>query len=247
MKVVAVIQARMGSTRLPGKVLKAIGGEPMLARVVERTRRAASIDDVVIVTSTRPTDLAIVALCEARGWACLQGSEEDVLDRYYQAARASTAGAVVRITADCPLIDPEVIDEVVGAFIERQPQTAYASNLFPRRTFPRGLDAEVLRFDALERVWQEARGHDEREHVTPYMHRHPERFAMHNVTREPDDSAMRWVVDTEADLGFVCAVYERLGNREDVTWREVLRCLEQEPALLRLNQHVQQHALERAS
>ena len=246
MKVVAVIQARMGSTRLPGKVLRAIGGQPMLARVVERTRRAASIDDVVVATSAQPADLAIVALCKARGWACRQGSEEDVLDRYYHVARATAAEAVVRITADCPLIDPGVIDEVVGAFIDRQPQTAYASNIFPQRTFPRGLDTEVVRFDVLERGWHEAQDPDEREHVTPYVHRHPEHFAIHNVIREPDDSAMRWVVDTETDLRFVCAVYERLANREDVTWREVLRLLAQEPALLELNRQVQQKALQRA-
>jgi spore coat polysaccharide biosynthesis protein SpsF (cytidylyltransferase family) len=139
MKVVATIQARMGSTRLPGKVLLDWAGEPMLARVIERIRRAETVDEVVVATTVRPSDHPIADLCVERNWACCRGSENDVLDRYYQTAVAHQADVVVRITSDCPLIEPAIVDRVVREFLEGQPTVHCACNLLPVRTFPRGL------------------------------------------------------------------------------------------------------------
>ena len=143
MRVVAIIQARMGSTRLPGKVMMDLAGEPMLARVVDRTRRAESLDDTVVATTTEPADEVIVGLCDRRGYPCFEGSSDDVLDRYYQAALKYEADAVVRVTSDNPLVDPAVIDDVVGAFDRAKPDCA--SNDFPPRTYPLGLGVEIGR------------------------------------------------------------------------------------------------------
>lgn len=243
MRVVAIIQARMGSSRLPGKVLLDLAGEPMLARVVNRTRRAAMLQEVVVATTTKPAEEAIVELCAARGWPYFRGSEDDVQDRYYRAAKQYQADIVVRITSDCPLIEPEIVDTVVQAFLARQPHVDYGCNFLPRRTFPRGLDTEVMRFDVLEQAWHEDRNLAWREHVTPYINRNPELFHIHGVTNDVDYSFMRWTVDTADDLQLIRAVYQRLGNRDDFNWREVLSLLECAPELLEINRHVQQKEL----
>jgi spore coat polysaccharide biosynthesis protein SpsF len=242
MRIVAIIQARMGSTRLPGKVLQDLAGEPMLARVVNRTCRATTLQEVVIATTTSALDDAIVKLCKARDWSWFRGSEEDVLDRYYRAAKEYQADLIVRITSDCPLIDPEVIVQVVKAFLERQPEVDYASNTWPRRTFPRGLDTEVMRIDVLERAWREDSNPAWREHVTPYIYRNPDRFRIHNVLSQVDYSAMRWTVDTLEDLAFVRQIYDYFGH-DRFSWREVLKVLEEHPEWLEINQHVQQKVI----
>jgi spore coat polysaccharide biosynthesis protein SpsF len=239
MKTVAIVQARMGSTRLPGKVLQDLAGEPMLARVVNRTCRAKTLQEVVIATTTNVVDDVIVKLCEARSWSWFRGSEEDVLDRYYHAAKKYQADFIVRITSDCPLIDPEVIDHVVQEFLERQPEVDYASNTWPRRTFPRGLDTEVMRMDVLERAWREDRNPAWREHVTPYIYRNPDRFRIHNVVSPVDYSAMRWTVDTQEDLAFVRKIYDYFGH-DRFSWREVLKVLEEHPEWVEINRYVQQ-------
>lgn len=187
-RIVAIIQARMASTRLPGKVLLDIAGEPMLARVVERTQRAQTVAEVVVATTSEASDDAILALCQARGVRCHRGSQHDVLDRYYQAARAAEAEIIVRITADCPAIDAQLIDQVVlalfglngrgsslagGAGINNDPRFDFAANRLPPpwgRTFPIGLDTEVCTFAALERAWKEASQPHQREHVMPYIY-----------------------------------------------------------------------------
>jgi spore coat polysaccharide biosynthesis protein SpsF len=239
MKTVAIVQARMGSTRLPGKVLQDLAGEPMLARVVNRTCRAKTLQEVVIATTTNMVDDVIVKLCEDRGWSWFRGSEEDVLDRYYHAAKKYQADFIVRITSDCPLIDPEVIDHVVQEFLERQPEVDYASNTWPRRTLPRGLDTEVMRMDVLERAWREDRNPAWREHVTPYIYRNPDRFRIHNVVSPVDYSAMRWTVDTQEDLAFVRKIYDYFGH-DRFSWREVLKVLEEHPEWVEINRYVQQ-------
>ena len=239
MKVIAIIQAHMGSTRLPGKVLLDLAGEPVLARCVNRARRAQTLDEVVVATTTKPADEVIVELCVERGWPCFRGSEEDVLDRYYRAAIAHQANVVVRITSDCPLIEPEVVDRVVQEFLERQPWVDYACNVLPRRTFPRGLDTEVMRFATLERAWREDLNPAWREHVTPYIQRHPDLFHIHGITNEVDYSYMRWTVDTSQDLAFVRRIYDHFGH-DRFSWREVLVALAEHPEWLRINRHVQQ-------
>jgi spore coat polysaccharide biosynthesis protein SpsF len=242
MKVVAIIQARMGSTRLPGKVVLDLTGEPMLARVVNRTRQARTLGEVVVATTVQPADGAIVHLCAERGWPCFRGSEDDVLDRYYQAAVAHQVDVVVRITSDCPLIEPEIVDRVVREFLERQPQVDYACNVLPRRTFPRGLDMEVMRFDVLEQAWREDNDPAWREHVTPYIQRNPDLFRIHRVMNEVDYSHMRWTVDTPEDLAFVRCIYDHFGH-DRFFWREVLAVLEQHPEWLEINRHVQQKVI----
>jgi spore coat polysaccharide biosynthesis protein SpsF len=190
-RTIAIIQARMSSSRLPGKVLLDIAGRPMLAHVVERTRRAASVDGVVVATSRDPSDEPIAAFCERNGYDCFRGSLHDVLDRYYQAAQAAQAQVIVRLTGDCPLIDPGVVEDTLRLFFGKPPEGKgistrsnlppasgpypydFAANRLPPpwgRTFPIGLDTEVCTFQALERAWREASQPYEREHVMPYLY-----------------------------------------------------------------------------
>jgi len=238
-KVVAIIQARMGSTRLPAKVLADIRGQPMLWHVLQRTRAAETLDEVIVATTTQPSDDSIVAFCRELGARCFRGSEEDVLDRYYQAASQHGADVVVRITSDCPLIDPGVLDKTVRAFLAEQPD--YASNSVIR-TYPRGLDAEVMTLRVLERAWREARQPYERSHVTPYIYESPGRFRVLSVTGDRDYSEFRWTVDTPQDLEFVRSVYARMG-RDEFLWSDVVSLLEREPELGAINQSVVQKAL----
>jgi spore coat polysaccharide biosynthesis protein SpsF len=242
-KVVALIQARVGSTRLPCKVLKDICGQTMLARVVRRTQRATSLNQVIVVTTTQPADAAIVDECERLGVASYRGSELDVLDRYYQAATHFEAGAVVRVTSDCPLIDPEIIDRVVAAFLAAMPD--YASTVI-HRSYPQGLDTEVMSIEALRRAWKCARQTYERVHVTPYFYQNPELFRLHSIVARGDYSNNRWTVDTPADLDFVRAVYQRLGPCDTFSWRSVLDLLSAEPALATINSEIRQKSLEEA-
>lgn len=242
MKVTAIIQARMGSTRLQGKVLQDLAGAPMLDRVVGRVSRAKTLDDVVVATTIRPDDDIIERVCKAKGWNCFRGSEDDVLDRYHRAAVNSRAQVVVRITSDCPLIEPDIVDMVVQQFLDGQPNIDYASNCVPHPTFPRGLDTEVLRFDVLERAWREDGNPAWREHVTPYIYRHPELFRIHCITNNIDYSSMRWTVDTAADLAFVRRIYDHFGH-DRFSWQEVLDLLAEHPAWLEINRHVEQKAI----
>ncbi|MGI6417958.1 MAG: cytidylyltransferase domain-containing protein [Thermoguttaceae bacterium] len=241
MRVVAIIQARMGSTRLPGKVLEDLGGRTMLSRVVRRTRRSTALGEVVVATSTSVQDDPIVAECRRLGVECFRGSEADVLDRYFGAAEAYRAETVVRVTSDCPLIDWGVIDRVVGAFQQRQPD--YASNTLVR-TYPRGLDTEVMTLEALARAWCEAREPYQRVHVTPYLYQHPELFRLLPVTGEQDASEGRWTVDTPEDLEFVRAVYERFGETDRFSWRDAWTLVAREPELAKINARVEHKRLE---
>lgn len=243
MKIVAIIQARMGSTRLPDKVLADIGGRSMLAHICRRVSRVSSVDQVVVATTSRPEDAAVVEECERLAVACFRGSEQDVLDRYHQAATRYEADAVVRITADCPLIDRQVTDEVIRSFLQRRPD--YASNTL-RRTWPRGLDTEVMTAAALARARAEATEPHQRVHVTPYLYEHPDSFQLLAVTGPEEGRGIsdgRWTVDLPADLDFVRAVYERLGPEGSFSWQDVRRLLVREPALAELNRRVRHKEL----
>ena len=241
MKVVAIIQARMGSTRLPGKVLMDIAGASMLGRTVGRARRASLVNETVVATTTDPHDDAVADECARLGVPVFRGSQEDVLDRYYRAAKEHSAQAVVRLTSDCPLIDPRAVDEVIDRFLKERPD--YAANTI-ERTYPRGLDTEVVSMGALERAWREASRGPEREHVTPYIVRNLQEFRLLSVTSESDLSRHRWTVDTADDLAMVRAVYERLGSDDEFTWRDVLALVEREPGLAEMNAHVEQKKVE---
>jgi spore coat polysaccharide biosynthesis protein SpsF len=239
MRVVAIIQARMGSTRLPGKVMKDLAGDTVLARVVERVRRASEIEAVVIATTHQTADDSIVDECRRLKVRVFRGEVNDVLDRYYHAAKEVRAEAIVRITSDCPLIEPEITDKTVRAFLEQRPD--YASNVL-KRTYPRGLDTEIMSWEALDRSWREAEEPYQREHVTPYIYENADQFALHSVFGETDYSALRWTLDEPEDLAFLRAVYKRMEN-DRFSWRDVLALLDREPGLIELNRHVSQKAL----
>ncbi len=213
-----------------------IGGVPMLARVVERSSRARSVEAVVVATTNQPADQPVADACRARGYTCFRGSASDVLDRFYQAARLSQAEIVVRITGDCPLMDPEVIDWTVGAFLTADPAVDFAANRLPEgRTFPIGLDTEVCTFAALERAWEQATEPYEREHVMPYLYDSPGRFRILRVDNPEDLGQLRWTVDTPEDLAFVRAVYAAFSGRTDFTWLEVVTLLKEHPELTAIN------------
>ena len=240
MKIIAIVQARMGSTRLPGKVLMDLGGECVLARVVWRLRRAKLVDNIVIATTDNTSDDAIVAECGRLGAAWFRGSEADVLDRYYQSALALSSEAVVRITSDCPLIDPDLVDGTIRQFQDRNAD--YASNAI-ERTYPRGLDVEVFTIAALKSAWRNAKQPYEREHVTPYLYRHPELFRVESVVGTADYSQYRWTLDTPEDLQLLRAIYDRLHNQDNFTWRDVIALMEREPQIAELNCNVRQKSL----
>jgi spore coat polysaccharide biosynthesis protein SpsF len=228
----------MGSTRLPGKALVDIAGMSMLARVVDRTRRAHSIDRMVIATTVRAQDDRIVDHARDLGVDVYRGDEEDVLDRYYQAARQFPCDVVVRITSDCPLLDPGLADDVVRPLLDGSSGIDYSANTL-RRTYPRGLDVEAVPFSTLERVWRDATLAHERAHVFPHIWEHPEKFSLFGVSDAVDRSYMRWTVDTAEDLAFVREVYAALGTR-DFTWKDVLQVLDRKPELLAINAQVRQ-------
>lgn len=236
-RVVAIIQARMGATRLPGKVLEDIAGQPMLVRVVERARLAKSLASVVVATTIDPGDDIVAELCKNRGYPFVRGDAQDVLARYLQVAHAYQADIVVRLTADCPLIDPGEIDHVVSDFLESEPPVDYASNRIVR-SYPIGLDTEVMKIDALEQAGHEANQRYQREHVTPYLYEEPGRFRTLSIESGGDYGAMRWTVDTPEDLAFARQIYQRLEGRSDFGWRDVLAILEREPELAEINANI---------
>jgi len=240
MKIVAIVQARMGSSRLPRKVLKDLGGATVLDRVLNRLGRSRLIQESVVATTIEPADDAIVEHCERTGRKVFRGSEQDVLDRYYQAAKYVNADVVVRITSDCPVIDPEVTDATVHAFLDRHAD--YASNVLVR-TYPRGLDTEVMTVQALERAWRESNKPHQREHVTPYIYENPSEFKLHGIENDTDCSRHRWTVDTPEDLELLRAIYERFGGRDDFGWREVLKLVESDPSLAEINRNIVQKAV----
>ncbi len=227
----------MGSTRLPGKVLRDLAGRPMIARVLERVRRAGSVDEIIVATSDLRSDDPLADWLAASHHACFRGSEQDVLARFSGAAARTGADGIVRITADCPLIDPGVIDEVVAAF--RSGHFDYASNVLPRRTFPRGLDTEIFTRTALEICAREATDASSREHVTPFIYRHPERFRLRGIEADTDFSEHRWTVDTLEDFELIGKICTALGEA-DFSWKDVLDLLVRNPAWLEINRHIAQ-------
>jgi spore coat polysaccharide biosynthesis protein SpsF len=238
-RTVALVQARMSSSRLPGKVLKDIQGKPMVARVVERTRQAKLVDLVAVATTVDPADDAIEAWCKESGTAFYRGSMFDVLDRFYQAAKLFSADVIVRVTADCPVIDPQVIDETIEAFHANQAD--FAANRLPPpwgRTYPIGLDTEVCSFAALERAWKEASEAHEREHVMPYLYDVDGRFKVFQINTSPDYGALRWTVDTPEDLEFIRSLFALLPDRESFTWLDVLAVTQKHPELNAINAEI---------
>ena len=232
MKAVAIVQARMASTRLPGKVMADVVGKPLLYHVVKRAQQARTLGLVAVATTDRPADDRIAQYCAEIGVPCFRGNEEDVLDRYYHAAKHFGATVIVRLTADCPFLDPVIVDKVVRVFASGAYD--FVSNTHPP-TYPDGLDTEVFRWEALERSWREARLRSEREHVTAYMWKHPELFRLANVENDVDLSALRWTVDEPQVLEFVRRAYSHLGVTPCFGLAEVLVLLREHPELAAVN------------
>lgn len=273
LRVVAIVQARMASSRLPGKVLLDIAGQPMLARVKVRTSRATSVYDVLVATTTDSSDDPVAAFCKAEDIRCIRGSQFDVLDRFYQAARGSGAEVVVRVTGDCPAIDPMLIDEAVNTLVhgyadEARGRTSapkwefdFVANRLPppyHRSFPIGLDVEVCSFAALERAWKDGHEPQHREHVMPYLYEGVELAALSPElsagistrgfrialrNHASDLGAYRWTVDTSEDLEFMRKVYGRFDGRDDFSWKELLQLVEREPGLTQINAGVRHKTL----
>jgi spore coat polysaccharide biosynthesis protein SpsF len=241
-RVVAIVQARMSSTRLPGKVLMDIAGMSMLARSVRRLSRAKSLSEVVVATTIEKSDDPIVEQCEINGWKYFRGSQEDVLDRYHSAATSFRADSVVRITSDCPMIDPGMVDAVLDEYFKWEGDVDYLSNMIPRRTYPRGLDTEVFTFDALDLAWKQDTNPSWKEHVTQYILHHPEIFRIRGIMNDIDYSSMRWTVDTPEDLRFARTVLENFQN-DQFTWKEIVEFLQARPEILEINKEIRQKAL----
>ncbi len=240
MKVVATVEARMRSSRLPGKVLLELAGKPALERLVERLRRARRVDQVVIATTDNPADAPIAELAERLGVGCFRGSEDDVLDRVLSAARAYAADVIVETTGDCPLLDPEVVDRVIEAY--QAGGADYVSNVL-ERTYPRGLDVQVFATAVLAEVAALTDDPADREHVSLYIYQHPEKFRLKNVASGLPERyhSLRLTLDTPEDLSLLRAVYEELSpSRPDFRLEDVLRLFDRRPELAALNSAVRQ-------
>ncbi len=266
-RVAAIIQGRMSSSRLPGKILADIAGQPMLTRVFTRTSRAQTLDEVIFATTTDASDDPIAEYCNFSGIPFTRGSQFDVLDRYYQTAKQAKADVVVRITADCPVIDPALIDDVVKTLLGEsgngnwESEFDFVANRLPppwNRTYPIGLDVEACTFKVLKKAWKEAKEPQHREHAMPYFYEgvqlttinrqlqtgiSPRRFKIALLHHTTDFGDYRWTVDTPEDLEFIHEVYSRFGGRDDFTWKEVLDLVHDEPKLMEINAGVQHKTL----
>jgi spore coat polysaccharide biosynthesis protein SpsF len=239
MKVIVVVQARTGSTRLAGKVLMPLAGRPLLHRMLERVCAATTPDVVVVATTWEPADDVIVELANDAGISCFRGHPTDLLDRHHAAAAAHGADVVVKVPSDCPLIDPAVIDRVIGSYLIHAGTVDFVSNLRPP-TYPDGNDVEVMPFSVLETAWTEAIAQHEREHTTPFIWERPNRFRMHNLRWDSGldySSTHRWTIDYLEDYRFLAAVYEQLwsSTRPLFSMADVLSLLEVRPDIAALN------------
>ncbi|WP_252312056.1 cytidylyltransferase domain-containing protein [Sinobaca sp. H24] len=241
MKVVAIIQARMGSTRLPGKVLKEINNKPLLEYQFERLKQTKKIDQLIIATTTNKADDPIIEFCKNNNLSYFRGSENDVLSRYYEAAKKYNADTVVRLTADCPIIDPSVVDDIILTFENNEHD--YVSNTL-KRFYPRGMDTEVFAFDALEKAHKNADKPFEREHVTPYIYLNPKIFHLHNLEYVTDQSAHRWTVDTEEDFLLIEKILGHFhAEANTFSMEDTLSYINKHPELKEINATIEQKKL----
>lgn len=240
MKIGVIIQARMGSTRLPGKVLKKIKGKTVLAHVIERTLQSKEVDEVIIATTVNRRDDAIVEEAILNGVVVFRGSEDDVLERYYGAATASSLDIIVRVTSDCPLIDPFVIDDLVKVYMKGRYNIATnASADLSKRTYPRGLDVEVFSMKELKLAYVNAEEKYQREHVTPYIYQRSE-STFHHLNNQ-DYSKYRLTLDTVEDFELISEIYNLLyTGKHDFYFEEIISCLKKNRTLTNINNHIEQ-------
>ncbi|WP_213586903.1 cytidylyltransferase domain-containing protein [Paenibacillus sp. J2TS4] len=240
MKVVAIIQARINSSRLPGKVLMKVMDKPLLEYQVERLQRAVSLDDIVIATTTGSQDDAIADWAKKLSIPCFRGPEQDVLARYSMTADRYQADAIVRLTADCPLLDPQIVDKVVESYVLYSPPYDYFSNIY-ERTYPRGMDTEIFSAEALKMAHNEAVRPYDREHVTPYLYNHPDRFKIGGMIHHTDESRYRLTVDTPEDFQLISRIIETLYPLDPhFTLDTILELLRTHPDWVRINAHIEQ-------
>lgn len=240
MKILAIIQARTGSARLPGKVLQRLEGLTVLEHVIKRVKASHLVDQVIVATTVNQEDLAIVKICAELNVGVYCGSEVDVLDRYYQAARLFQADQIVRITSDCPLMDPQIIDKVVKRHLKEK--SDYTSNVL-KETFPDGEDVEVVTFAALKKAWLSAKLTSEREHVTPFIRNNPEMFRLASLENAVNLSAKRWTLDNQEDMLFIQKIYNNLYAAKPLFGlTDVLDFLKKHPETEELNQHIVRNA-----
>ena len=263
-RVIAIIQGRMSSSRLPGKILADIAGQPMLQRVFIRTSRAATVTETIFATTTNPSDDPVAEYCDLSGIPFTRGNLYDVLDRYYQTAKQAKADVVVRVTADCPVIDPGLIDEVVRTLLETGRSAwrfDFVANRLPppyRRTYPIGLDVEACTLDILEKAWNDGKEPQQREHVMPYFYEgveltdvnrqrsegtSPRGFRVALLNHTTDFGDYRWTVDTPEDLEFMRQVYSRFDGRDDFSWKDVIELVHNEPQLMQINANIKHKSL----
>jgi len=239
---VAIIQARSGSTRLPGKIFKTLAGKPMIWHVIDRLSHTKMLDKIIIATTTQPEDDKVEEFCSANNIFCYRGSLNDVLSRYYETAKNYNADIVIRITSDCPVIDPDIIDAMLIQFIQED-HIDYLSNTL-NRTFPRGLDTEIFTFVTLEKTFNEAKLDYEHEHVTPYIYNNPELFTIKNYANETDLSSYRWTVDTAEDFRLIEEIYNSLYQKDKIfLFKDILQLIEKHPELTKINQDIKQKKL----
>lgn len=240
MKVVAIIQARMNSTRLPGKILYTILNKPLLTYQIERVKRARLIDEIVVATTTNECDEPIIELCQELGVSYYRGSELNVLARYYEAAIAFGASIIVRLTSDCPVIDPYTVDRVIAHYIFHSQEIDYVSNIL-NRSYPRGMDTEVFSIEALRIAHHETTLQHDREHVTPYMYNNPEHFRLESIRYASNQSHHRWTVDTQEDFQLITKLIETLyPTKSNFTLEDMLALMQRHPAWFDINAFVQQ-------
>jgi len=243
MKVAAIIQARMGSTRLPGKILKKVQGKTLLEIQLERLKQSTFLDQIIVATTTQAQDDRVVDLCRELNIDFYRGSQEDVLARFYEAAMAFEATVIVRLTSDCPLIDPRITDEVIYTYVRQQESVDYVSNTL-ERTYPRGLDIEVFSIKALQKAYMEATLQRDREHVTAYMYSNPDLFKIEQVKGEKDYSNFRWTVDTPADFELIELILNALYEEGKVFYmKDVVNLLNRHPGWGDINAHIEQKKL----
>lgn len=239
--VICISQARMTSTRLPGKILKTVCGRTLLDYHVSRLLRSQAIDRFVIATTVNSTDDPVEKFCRDKGISCVRGSEDDVLARYYQAVKEYPADIIVRVTSDCPLIDPVLVDQVISYFLKYQDQYDYVS--LGNGHFPRGLGVEVFSFEALEKAYTQGHETHQREHVTPYIYREGSEFRCGTFPSHEKSGHHRWCVDEPADFELVSNILTTFEGRDDFSWRDCLALFDKNPEWLNINSMVRQKTL----
>jgi len=233
MKPIVIIQVRMGSTRLPGKVLKKLNGITVLESLLNQLNYSKLLNDKIIATTSNSEDDVIVNFCKSKEIKCFRGSQDDVLDRYYNCAKKFSINTIIRITSDCPLMDPQVIDDVIDFYLKNSYD--YVNNFY-KRTYPYGNDVEIFSIKVLEKVWEKATKPSEREHVTPYIYNNPDEFSLGWIENKENLSEFHWTIDRKEDLIFVQNIFKKISKRP-ILMKDIIDVIKNDPSLLEINKN----------